>query len=142
MSLLSWRLWGQLWPAVAVWLLIALPSLAWSSETLRQSDLWPHLPWWFRAIAWVVRHCWPYSKLARAGATFARWEHERAEARREARCRVCGDSRWDLDHALLHFPGEDDRWQQLWFTPPRFSTQEEADRWLAARAATGEACWE
>lgn len=142
MSLWSWQFWQPLWPAVFVWLCIALPSLAWNYPRIQDGELLGKLPWWFRVIGWSVAHCWPYSKVARVSVRFAQWEAERAEVRREARCRACSATSWDLEHALAHFPAEDDRWQQLWFTPPRFATPEEADRWLAAREATGDPCWE
>lgn len=141
-SLRSWQFWQPLWPAVFVWLCIALPSLAWSYPRIRGED-W--LPWWFRAFGWTMAHCWPYSKIARVSAVFAQQEERRRVQRFVASCRVCRQippKVLEIEHALTHFPGEDDLWQQLWFKPPQFATQEEADRWLAAREATGEPCWE
>jgi hypothetical protein len=138
------QLLAQLWPAEAVWLLIALPTLAfyspqWSTEVRAE------LPWWFRAFQWCVVHTWPYTKVARAGVRFGRWDQELRAQRFVASCAVCRQipaKVLELDHMLDHFPGEDEAWDAQWWTPPSFQTPEEADRWLAARQTTGADYWE
>jgi len=138
------RLLPSLWPAVLCWACIALPSLAWSSYRLTHQDelVWP---WWFRAFTWLVVHTWPYTKIARMGAVFAQRQDERRAQRLAASCSVCHRipaKVLELQHVLDHFPGEDEAWDAIWWRPPTFKTQEEADRWLAAREATGEDFWE
>lgn len=103
---------------------------AWSSYNLRRAD-WLQLPWYFRAFLWTVEHAWPYSKLARAGAAFEQAEERWRAA--EIRCAACGRRNPSLDHALSHFPSEDDAWRRQWFTPPPFRTSAEAEAWLARR---------
>lgn len=137
------HVWVQLWPAVLVWLGISLPVLAYYSPSW-DTEARAVLPWWFRAFTWCVVHTWPYTKVARVGARFARWDRERAEERRARSCVVCrsvqtGDV---IEHALTHLPGEVEAWDAQWWKPPPFTSQEEADRWLAARQATGEDFWE
>lgn len=137
------HVWVQLWPAEAVWLLIALPTLAFYSPQW-SPDVRQTLPWWFRAFQWCVVHTWPYTKLARAGVRYAKWEMRLRAQRLVASCSVCHEippSVLEVEHALEHFPGEDEAWDAQWWTPPPFNSQEEADRWLAARQATGEAFW-
>lgn len=123
-------------------MLIALPTLAFYSPQWPQ-DVRATLPWWFRAFQQVVVHIWPYTKVARAGVRYAAWD-QRLRAQRLARsCGVCRRAPSDIiEHALEHFPGEDEAWDAQWWRPPQFTTPEEADRWLAARQTTGADYWE
>jgi hypothetical protein len=145
--------WVQLWPAVVVWLVITLPSLAWYGSRMRDSE-WLDIGWWLRASIWCVGHTWPYSKLYRLGVAVALSDEQRrllAMVRRDGTCYVCGAKvrparlthlihRLDLagpdpiEHALTHFPGEDDLWVDPWWTPPPGMTMEQAEAWLDSRA--------
>lgn len=127
-----------LWPAIAVWLLMVLPQMAWNADRLRDSE-WLELGRGWRAFLWLVTHTWPYSKLYKYQRE---WQRVFPEPPPKPRCPLCGSPTTDalvLYHLLeWHFPGEQDAWEQAedavadrYWTPP--TDPAEAVRWLEER---------
>lgn len=59
------------WAVWVVWLTLILPYLAYTASDLRREM--QGMPWWMRALLWVLEHTWPYSKCYRLGITMSRW---------------------------------------------------------------------
>ena len=124
---MQWRAFLPLWPAVAVWLVITLPGLAFSLG--KTPELREVLPFPLSLFC-LTRHVWPYTKVYRLGQGWAQWDEQAAVDGQEPTL----DSL--IQVALRKFPGEEAAWDRAeaaWWTPPAFATYEEADAWIDAR---------
>lgn len=132
---------GALWPGIAVWFVIALPTLAANHRNVRRSIVELDLGRTLAALVWFVEHCWPYSRICRWWDALEDAEQRWHQVEQDRKCRVCGQTMvhgsWSIDHLLRHFPDEPD-WDELWWSPPPFTNPDQALEWLEARSVPEE----
>lgn len=117
---------SSLWPAALVWLLVTMPALAWHAPDLQRH--FTPLPSSLRILLWLAAHVWPYSKIYRVAEWFAHLEAERHSQRLEDEQKTLLTS----VRSITRLPS------RLDLGLPPLSVAE-AEAWMAARLAAGEA---